>query len=67
MGLDEAAFRKCMQDPGTEARIRADQAAFKAAQGHGLPTLWIGEEKIEGAAPGDELELAISRAIDRRS
>jgi predicted DsbA family dithiol-disulfide isomerase/uncharacterized membrane protein len=63
MGLDAEAFRRCVQDPATEARIRADQATFKAAKGHGLPTLWIGDVKIEGTAPGDELERVIAQAI----
>jgi predicted DsbA family dithiol-disulfide isomerase/uncharacterized membrane protein len=67
LGLDGAAFQKCVQDPRTEERIRADQAAFKASKSRGLPTLWIGEEKIEGAQGGEELEKALTRAIASRS
>jgi predicted DsbA family dithiol-disulfide isomerase len=67
LGLDGDAFRKCMQDPAIDARIRADQATFKASGARGLPTLWIGDEKIEGASPRDVLESAVSRAIDQRS
>jgi predicted DsbA family dithiol-disulfide isomerase/uncharacterized membrane protein len=66
LGLDEQAFRRCTSDPATDARIHADQATFKASQGHGLPTLWIDEEKIEGYRSDDTLEKAIVRAIGRR-
>jgi predicted DsbA family dithiol-disulfide isomerase len=66
LGLDEAAFRRCTSDPATDARIHADQATFKASQGHGLPTLWIDEEKIEGYRSDDTLEKTLVRAIGRR-
>jgi predicted DsbA family dithiol-disulfide isomerase/uncharacterized membrane protein len=67
LGLDEAAFRSCTQDPAIDARIQADSAEFKAAEGHGLPTLWVGQRKIEGAQPADVFERAIRSAIDSRS
>jgi predicted DsbA family dithiol-disulfide isomerase/uncharacterized membrane protein len=67
LGLDEAAFRSCTQDPAVDARIQADSADFKAAEGHGLPTLWVGQRKIEGAQPAEVLERAITKAIDGRS
>jgi protein-disulfide isomerase/uncharacterized membrane protein len=67
LGLDEGAFRQCVKDPKTDARIRADQAEFRASKGKGLPTLWIGDEKLEGAHPGADIEEALSRAIARRS
>jgi predicted DsbA family dithiol-disulfide isomerase len=67
LGLDETAFRSCTQDPAVDARIQADSADFKAAEGHGLPTLWVGQRKIEGAQPAEVLERAITKAIDGRS
>jgi predicted DsbA family dithiol-disulfide isomerase len=63
MGLDEEAFRRCVKDPATDAHIDADSAEFKASQGHGLPTLWIDQTKIEGAQPKEMLERAITKAI----
>jgi predicted DsbA family dithiol-disulfide isomerase len=66
LGLDENAFKRCTSDPATDARIHADQATFKAAQGHALPTLWIDEEKIEGMPQDDTLEKTLERAIARR-
>lgn len=67
LGLDEAAFNQCTRDPATDARIEADQAVFKASHGHGLPTLWINDEKIEGYPPEDTLEKALARALGRQS
>jgi protein-disulfide isomerase/uncharacterized membrane protein len=66
LGLDPAAFEKCTKDPATDARIKDDQAVFKATQGHGLPTLWIDEEKIEGYRGDDTVERTLERAIGKR-
>jgi predicted DsbA family dithiol-disulfide isomerase/uncharacterized membrane protein len=66
LGLDGDAFNRCTRDPATDARIHADQATFKESQGHGLPTLWIDEEKIEGLPSDDTLEKTLARAIGRR-
>jgi len=67
LGLDEDAFRRCTKDPATEAHIQADTAAFRASGGHGLPTLWIDQTKLEGAQPPETLERAITHAIASRS
>ncbi len=66
LGLDDEAFRRCIDDPATDARIHADEATFKASLGHGLPTLWIGDEKIEGYRGDDTIEKTLDRAIGRR-
>ncbi len=66
-GLDLAAYRACIADPKIDAQIEADRADFKAAQGKGLPTIWIDDEKLEGAQPREKLEAAISRAISNKS
>jgi predicted DsbA family dithiol-disulfide isomerase/uncharacterized membrane protein len=63
LGLDEDAFRKCTVDPSTDERIKSDQATFKAAHGHGLPLLWIDEEKIEGYRQDGSIEKTIEEAI----
>lgn len=65
LGLDVNEFRKCVSDPTTTERIEADKAAFKAAKGHGLPTIWIDDQKLEGAQDRDELKTAIDGAIRR--
>jgi predicted DsbA family dithiol-disulfide isomerase/uncharacterized membrane protein len=65
LGLDVNEFRKCVSDPVTTERIDADKAAFKAAKGHGLPTIWIDDTKLEGAQSREELKTAIEGAIRR--
>jgi len=62
-GLDPTRFQDCMKQPATEDRIKADSDAFRASGGHGLPTIWIDREKLEGAQDQADLEAAISRAI----
>ena len=62
-GLDASAFRDCFRDPSTDARIRADGEAFKAAKGHGLPTIYIDGVKIEGAPEPGLLESTLDGAI----
>jgi uncharacterized membrane protein/predicted DsbA family dithiol-disulfide isomerase len=62
-GLDLAAFRACVKDPATEARILADKEDFKASGGHGLPTVWIGAERLDGANDREHLAAAFERAL----
>lgn len=63
LGLDEAQFRACMLDPTTQAKIDADKAEFRASGAHGLPTIWIGTQKIEGAQGPEALQAAVARAV----
>ena len=63
LGLDEAQFRACMDDPKTQAKIDADKAEFKASGAHGLPTIWIGTQKIEGQQGTEALQVAVVRAV----
>jgi predicted DsbA family dithiol-disulfide isomerase len=52
-----------MKDPETDARIHADGEAFRAAHGHGLPTLYIDGTKLEGAQERTVLTRALDAAI----
>ena len=63
LGIDADAFKACMADPSTQKKIDADGADFKAAQGHALPTIWIGSELIEGAQGPEKLQKAMDKAI----
>ncbi|HEY4223678.1 MAG TPA: thioredoxin domain-containing protein, partial [Myxococcota bacterium] len=47
-GVTDAAYRACIADPAVDARIASDSADFENAGGRGLPTLYVGREKIEG-------------------
>lgn len=62
-GLDVDAFRACVDDPATLERIEKDKEAFRAVKGHGLPTIWIGAEKLEGAQDRESLASALDAAI----
>jgi len=63
LGLDTGRFRACVSDAATDARIRADIQAFRAAKGRGLPTLWIGDKVLEGAQQPEALRAALDEAI----
>lgn len=62
-GLDVARFKDCMKDPEIDARIRADGEAFRAAGGHGLPTIFIDGAKLEGAQDREVLKATLDSAI----
>jgi protein-disulfide isomerase len=62
-GLDLDRFRACTKDPATDASIKADQDTFKASKGHGLPTIFVGTIKLEGAQQRDEIEAAIKASL----
>ncbi len=62
-GLDVDRFRACFKDPATVARIERDKEAFRASQGHGLPTIWVDATKLEGAQDRETLESTLDAAI----
>lgn len=61
--LDLERFRTCLTDPETEVRIKADGEAFRAAGGHGLPTIYIDGTKLEGAQDPGVLKSTLDAAI----
>lgn len=67
IGLEPSAFRACVSDPSTDARIEAEIADFKSSGGRGLPTIWIDDTKFIGAQDASTLEDAIVRALRRKS
>lgn len=62
-GLDAARFRECVSSPAIDARIKADGEAFRAARGHGLPTIYIDGTKLEGAQQPEVLKSTLDSAI----
>lgn len=64
-GIDPAALRRCAEDPATEARIARDATVFGEAGGNGVPLLYVGTTRIDGAPPRAELEAALDDAITR--
>jgi uncharacterized membrane protein/predicted DsbA family dithiol-disulfide isomerase len=67
LGLDLTAYRACITDPHTDARIHADRETFDKAsvKGDGLPLLWIGEQKLMGAHDRATLQHVLDKAIAR--
>jgi predicted DsbA family dithiol-disulfide isomerase/uncharacterized membrane protein len=62
VGLDAAAFTSCLTDPATDARLAEDAAAFKSVGGRGLPLLYIGAHRLEGAQDGPAVDAALRQA-----
>lgn len=62
-GLDLAAFRTCVKDPATAARVIIEKEAFKSIGGRGLPLLFIGPKRIDGANDRPILEAALLEAM----
>jgi predicted DsbA family dithiol-disulfide isomerase/uncharacterized membrane protein len=62
LGLDMDAFRTCRASPATEQAIDADVAFIRGADFQGLPTIWIGDQKLLGAREPAEYLAALQRA-----
>jgi len=65
LSLDLPTFRSCVQDPKTDERIHKETADFRATHGHGLPTIWINEQKLEGAQDREKLQGVMNHALSR--
>jgi protein-disulfide isomerase/uncharacterized membrane protein len=66
MNLDVAAFRLCLDDPSTRARVDADVEAATRAGVRSTPTLFINGRTIEGALP-DETYYDYALIIERHA
>jgi predicted DsbA family dithiol-disulfide isomerase/uncharacterized membrane protein len=62
LGLDMAKFDACLADPKTDARIDADIALLESAGFEGLPTTYVGAERILGAQPDEVFRDALDAA-----
>lgn len=62
-GLDITKFKECFDSEKTTARIKADGETFRAAQGHGLPTIFVDGTRLDGAQERDVLESTLDGAI----
>lgn len=64
-GVDRDRFRECLASPVPEARLARDLAAYEAAKGDGVPLIYVGGERIDGAPPPGVLETALDDATGR--
>ena len=62
-GADREAFRRCVADPATEARIDRDTAMFRASGGNGVPMLYVDRTLLDGSQTRATLEAAIDEAM----
>lgn len=65
IGLDVDRFRACVTDPATDARIKSDIQTFRECGGHGLPTLFVDAQKLEGSQSTRELEEVFTQVAPR--
>jgi protein-disulfide isomerase len=61
--IDPALFRRCTEDPETEARIEKDRALFLDAGGEGVPLTYVGRTRFDGSPPREMLENAVDEAL----
>ncbi len=64
-GIDPAALRQCAEDPRTDARITRDVSLFVEAGGDGVPLMYVGTTRFDGAPARAFLEAALDDAITR--
>ncbi|MBX3208470.1 MAG: thioredoxin domain-containing protein [Labilithrix sp.] len=62
-GVDRDRFQRCLADAATDARVERDLAAFDAVGGDGVPLLYVGRTRLEGAPSRSRLEAAVDDAI----
>ncbi|MFC1641421.1 DsbA family protein [Myxococcota bacterium] len=63
MGLELAAFDRCLVSATTDARLRHERALIDAVGFQGLPTVFMGSRKLVGALPDEVLRKEIERAL----
>ncbi|MBX3197156.1 MAG: thioredoxin domain-containing protein [Labilithrix sp.] len=62
-GVDRDRLQRCLADASTDARIERDLAMFDAVGGDGVPLLYVGRTRIDGAPSRSSLEAAVDDAI----
>lgn len=65
IGLEEQAFRACVEDGDAKARVEADLEAGLRAGVEGTPTFFFNGVKIEGAVDRETLNLLVEEFIER--
>lgn len=62
-GISEPEYRSCMERGVMRRLISADMARAASAGVRPTPTFFVGQERIEGAAPLEHFRAAIARAV----
>lgn len=64
-GVDRARFQRCLSESSTDARLERDLATFDAVGGDGVPLLYVGRTRLEGAQSRGTLEVALDEALGK--
>lgn len=62
LGLDEARFQSCLNDPATAARVERESALLVPPELEGLPTTYIGGKRLLGVQSAEAVADALARA-----
>lgn len=62
--LDEAAFRRCYEDPATAARVGADVTAARSLGASATPTFFINGRELRGAQPLEAFRAIIDQELE---
>jgi protein-disulfide isomerase len=65
-GVDMDRWHACLASVAPDARIARDLAAYESVGGSGVPLLFIGKERIDGAPPPAMLAAALDDALPHR-
>lgn len=65
-GVDRTLYQRCLADPATDARIRRDMEAYIAVHGDGVPLLYVGKNRLDGAQTQAELAAALDEELGAR-
>jgi protein-disulfide isomerase len=63
MGLDLAAYRKCLDAPETEAQVAKDGAAIAEAMLSWVPVTFVGHDRFDGNATAEAIKASIEKAL----
>jgi len=61
-GVSRDAMQRCLSDSATDARLDKDLVLFDMVHGDGVPLLFIGKTRLDGAQSRSSLEAALDAA-----
>jgi protein-disulfide isomerase len=64
-GVDKSRYQECLSSARTAARIDQDGAMFDAVKGTGVPLLYVGSARLDGAQSRGSLEAAIDESLGK--
>jgi protein-disulfide isomerase len=61
--VDRDQYDRCVNDSRSDERIERDTALFDAVDGDGVPLLYVGRARLDGAQTRSSLETALDDAL----